>query len=388
MLLINCFSSQAQHTIFQPGDIFLGQGSGTIQWRDANGVLIRNIITGDGNANGNGTGLRIHPITGQLWVTNYNGGPAYTKGIRIINTDGTPGNTVNVSAYQGAPTSITFDNQGNAYVGDLWSPEIVKINAAGTSILDHYTVYTNNYVWGPEWVEMDCNDSTIYYANLRPRIKRYNVVTHQQLTDFADISPDPTWFFAMRRLPDSTMLVVSADNEILRLTAAGTIMQRYRPANLCGFFGMGGTADGKSFWAGGMAPNAPMYKFDISSGHVVDSFLASPVYPGINISGIAVYGDALRNCPAYAPVNNGNSITHLDVFPNPGNGAIKVRTDLKGTVTVIINNFFGQCMYRYTANFTGAVNTLPLNLTTLGAGIYLVQLISTEGRFVKKIVIR
>ncbi len=40
-----CFSSKAQHTLFQTGDIFLGQGGGIIQRRDANGVFIININT-------------------------------------------------------------------------------------------------------------------------------------------------------------------------------------------------------------------------------------------------------------------------------------------------------------------------------------------------------
>ena len=111
VLFFSCLSLKAQHTHFQTGDIFLGEGSGIIQWRDANGILIKNINTGDGRGNGNGTGLRIHPLTGQLWVTNSNLTPNSTKGIRIINTDGTPGNTIDVSAYQGTPTSITFDSR-------------------------------------------------------------------------------------------------------------------------------------------------------------------------------------------------------------------------------------------------------------------------------------
>ena len=117
ILLLSCSSLQAQHTHFQTGDIFLGQGSGIIQWRDSNHVLIRGINTGDGS--GNGTGLRIHPITGQLWVTNSGLTTGSTNGIRIINTDGSVGNSIDVSAYQETPTSITFDKQGNAYVGEI-----------------------------------------------------------------------------------------------------------------------------------------------------------------------------------------------------------------------------------------------------------------------------
>ena len=379
-----CFSSKAQHTLFQTGDIFLGQGGGIIQWRDANGVFIRNINTGDGGGNGNGTGLRIHPLTGKLWVTNSNLPPNSTNGIRIINTDGTPGNTINISAYQGTPTSITFDRQGNAYVGDLWNGVIVKINPAGTAILDHYPVSTDNFVWGPEWVEMDCNDSIIYYTNLRERVKRYNVVTRQQLPDFADLTGIPTWLFAMRLLPDSTIIVVSADNRILRLSATGTIIQTYAPANLCGFFGMAATPDGKYFWAGGGAFYAPMYKFDIASGHVVDSFLASP-NQGVNVHGIAVYGDQLKNC--FSTVPDPTVVKSINAYPNPGNGNFTLETNLTGKLTVRVFSKLGQPVFYKKYSFTNSNNKIPLDLGNLSAGVYIVQIIN-EGKVIsQKIVV-
>ncbi len=389
LLFSSCLSLKAQHTQFQTGDLFLAQGNGIIQWRDSNGVFIRNINTGDGVST---IGLRFHPLTGQLWVTNSHAGPNSTKGIRIINTDGTPGNTINISAYQQTPTSITFDKQGNAYVGGLWSDhheELIKINPAGTAILDHFPVSTDGFVYGPEWVEMDCNDSIIYYTFLEDRIKRYNVVTHQQLSNFAYLPGIPTWFFAMRLMPDSTMIVVSADNRILRLNAAGAIIKSYAPANLCGFFGMAATPDGKYFWAGGGAFYAPMYKFDIASGHVVDSFLASPTLPGINIDGIAVYGDQLKNCLSSAPPPQagGNTVKMINTYPNPSRGNFTLETKLTGQLTIKVFNKLGQPAFSKEYNFTGSNNKIPINLENMAAGIYLVQIISEGKTISQKIVI-
>ena len=388
ILFFSCLSSGAQHTHFQTGDIFLGQGGGIIQWRDANGVLIKNINTGDAGGNGNGTGLRIHPLTGQLWVANSNLPPGSTNGIRIINTDGSPGNSINISAYQKTPTSITFDSKGNAYVGGLWDDhgdEIVKINPAGTAILDHYHASTDNYVWGPEWVEMDCNDSIIYYTNLRQRVKRYNVVTHQQLSNFTDLTGSISWLFAMRLLPDSTMIVVAADNKVLRLNAAGAIIQTYAPANLCGFFGMAATTDGKYFWAGGGASYAPMYKFDIASGHVVDSFLAAPTMQGINIHGIAVYGDQVKNCFSTNP--DPTVVKSINAYPNPGNGNFTLQTDLTGKLTIRVYNKLGQPVFMKEYNLTGPINKIPINLLNLSTGIYYLQLISEKEVRLQKIVV-
>ncbi len=389
ILIVSGFGLKAQNRLFQSGDIFLGQGGGIIQWRDANGILIKNIVTGDGGGNGNGTGLRIHPLTGQLWVTNSNLPPGSTNGIRIINTDGTAGNAINISAYQKTPTSITFDSQGNAYVGGLWSDnndKLVKINPAGTTILDHYTVSTNNFVWGPEWVEMDCNDSIIYYTNLRERVKRYNVVTRQQLPDFADLTGIPTWLFAMRLLPDSTMIVVSADNRVLRLNSSGTIIQTYVAANPCGYFGLAATPDGKYFWAGGGAFYAPMYKFDIASGHVVDSFFAG-ANQGINIHGIAIYNDLLKNCPAPEPPPS-TVVKNIQAYPNPSVGNFTLETNLTGKITLLVLNKLGQPVFNKTLDLTGSNNKIPLSLHNLAAGYYVVQIRSKDEVRMQKIVIR
>ncbi len=386
ILLFSCFSLKAQHAQFQTGDLFLTQGGGIIQWRDSNGVFIRNINTGDGIANGAGTGIRFHPLTGELWVTNQNTGNN-TKGIRIIHQDGTPGNAINIYAYQKEPTSITFDKQGNAYVGGLWNDgQLVKINPSGTAILEHYTIPTDNFVYGPEWVEMDCNDSIIYYTFLEDRIKRYNVVTHQSLSNFAYLPGMSTWFFAMRLMPDSGMIVVSADNRILRLNAAGAIIQSYAPASPCGFFGLAATPDGKSFWVGGGAFYAPMYKFDIASGHVVDSFLASATQ-GPNVYGIAVYGDQLKNCISPDPDPEPIVIKNLNVYPNPGNGNLTLETDLTGKLTIRVFNKLGQPVFNREFNLTGTNNKIPLNLEKLSAGVYTVQAINNAGIGSQKIII-
>ena len=367
---------------FKRGNIFLGQGGGIIQWRDSNGILIKNINTGDVGGNGNGTGLRIHPLTGKLWVTNSNLPPNSLNGIRIINNDGTRGNTIDISPYQNTPTSITFDRQGNAYVGGLWNDgQLVKINPEGTTILDHYSLSTDGYVWGPEWVEIDCNDSIIYYTNLRAKIKRYNVVTHQQLPDFADLTGLTSWLFAMRLLPDSTMLVVSADHVVFRLNRFGSIIQTYTPTNLCGLFGIAGTADGKSFWVGGGANYGPMYKFDISSGAVQTSFTNNQ--PGINIYGIEVYGDALKNCKK---IITGDDC--CKAYPNPSEGIFKLQTILTGSVSITIFNGIGQLVYKNSFNVGSGNNEIPLSLVKLSAGVYIIHLFNDHQNCIEKIVIR
>ena len=389
ILFFSNFSILAQHTHFQKGDIFLGQGGGLIQWRDSNHLLVKIINTGDGGGNGNGTGLRIHPITGQLWVTNSNLPPGSTKGIRIINTDGTVGNTINISAYQKTPTSITFDSKGNAYVGGLWNDsgdEIVKIDPTGTTILDHFKISSDGFIWGAEWVEMDCNDSIIYYTTLREKVKRYNVVTRQQLSDHANLTGSVSWLFAMRLLGDNTMLVVAADHLVKRLDSSGIVIKTYGPTNTNSYFGLAVTPDEKSFWVGGLAFYGPMHKYDIASGNVVDSFLAGP--QGINIHGIAIYGDEAKNCKQLPPDTLPQlSVLSMLAYPNPSDGSFTIKTNLTGKVTVQVYNKPGQSVYKREFNFSGTRNTLPINIGSLPTGIYFVQLKSEDKTVSQKIVI-
>ena len=161
-------------------------------------------------------------------------------------------------------------------------------------------------------------------------------------------------------------------------------MQTYAPANLCGFFGIAATPDGKYFLAGGGAFYAPMYKFDIASGHVVDSFFAIP-NQSVNIHGIAVYGDELKNCFSTQP--NLHVAKSINTYPNPSNGNFILETKLTGKLTVRLYNKLGQPVYKKEFNFSGTSNTIPLNLRNLSPGIYFVQIIK-EGKVVsEKIVI-
>lgn len=380
-------STKAQHTHFKTGDIFLGLGGGIIQWHDSNKILIKTINTGDAGGNGNGTGLRIHPLTGKLWVTNSNLTPGSTNGIRIINTDGSVGGAINISMYQKTPTSITFDKPGNAYIGGLWNDnadEIVKINSAGTAILDHFPVSSDGYVWGAEWVEMDCNDSIIYYTTLRERVKRYNVVTHQQLPDHANLTGSVSWLFAMRLLRDNTMLVVTADHSVKRLNTSGAVIKTYGPTNTNSYFGLAVTPDEKSFWVGGLAFYGPMHKYDIASGQLVDSFMTSP-NQGVNVHGIAIYGDEVKNCFSSAPAPI--IVTKTNVYSNPGKGNFTLQTELSGKMTVRLFNSIGQSVYQKEYNLTGTNNKIPVNLLNLPAGVYYLQLVSEKEVRLQKMVI-
>lgn len=380
-----CPGLEGKSQIFKPGDLFLAQGGGIIQWRDSNGVLIKTINTGDGTLNGGGAGMRHHPITGELWVTNFF--PAANppnKGVRIIHTDGTIGTAVNTGPYQKAPESIVFDKLGNAYVGGPIG-ECVKISPDGSTILDHFPLPDSTTSNGPDWIELDPSDSIIYYTNERPRIHRYNVKTHIRLPDFANLTGSAAWLFAVRLLHGDSLLVATTDQVVYKLAPNGSMIKTYSPTNMCGFFSLAGTPDGKSFWAGGLAPSGPIYKFNLATGTVQNFFTTG--LAGQFIQGIAVVNDALVKTSANTGNGGNNSNDCMRIYQNPNNGSFTIQTNLTGSLVVRVFNVIGQLVFKQAVTVGVTTNKIPLNLSYKAGGVYLVELISREGICVKKIMI-
>ena len=223
---------------------------------------------------------------------------------------------------------------------------------------------------------MDCNDSIIYYTTLREKVKRYNVVTQQQLPDRANLTGSVSWLFAMRLLRDSTMLVVTADHSVKKLNTSGIVIKTYGQTNTNSYFGLAVTPDEKSFWVGGLAFYGPMHKYDIASGQLLDSFMASP-NQGANVHGIAIYGDEVKNCksPDPDPLPAPPVVTtSMHTYPNPTNGNFMLETKLTGKCSIKVFNKLGQPVYYREYNFTGSNNKIPVELRNLAAGFYMLQI--------------
>lgn len=137
--------------------------------------------------------------------------------------------------------------------------------------------------------------------------------------------------------------------------------------------------------SGGGAFYAPMYKFDIASGEVVDSFFAG-VTQGINIHGIAIYGDQLKNCPAPEP--NATVVKKIHVYPNPGPGSFTLETNLAGKITIRVFNKLGQPVFSKAFDLNGSNNKIPLDLLNLPPGYYVIQIRGKDEVRMQKIVIR
>jgi cysteine-rich repeat protein len=164
--------------------------------------------------------------------------------------------------------SIVFDAAGNFYVGHASGDlKIHKYNASGT-FLESYSAATD--VSGTNWIDLATDQCTLFYTSVGRLVKRFDVCTNTQLTDFATL-PGTGFAYAFRLLPpgDGTGGLMVADNyNIKRLNGTGNVVQTYDSPGEDFWFSLNLDPDGTSFWSGDIATHN-FYHFEIDSGNIL-----------------------------------------------------------------------------------------------------------------------
>jgi uncharacterized protein (TIGR03437 family) len=244
--------SSAKQSGFQRGDVFVSLGNGNVlRYSQVTGTLLQTLNTATGSF-----------VTGSAFDSSSNFYVTAFASRTVIKFDSN-GNRIGEfgSNYSGSNESIIFDADGNAYVGSVdGDNDVRKFTAAGVPI-EQYNVAVERR--GTDWIELAADKCTLYYTSEGRRILRYNICTNTQLSDFVTTLPHSA-AYALRLLP-SGGLIVADSNEILRLDAAGAIVQRYDAPGEDSWFAINLDPDGTSFWSGGIS-TGNVYKFDINSG--------------------------------------------------------------------------------------------------------------------------
>ena len=131
-------------------------------------------------------------------------------------------------------------------------------------------------VRGSDWIDLAADQCTMYYTSEGTSVKRFNVCTNTQLTDFATGLLGSN-AFAVKLLPGGGALVADRD-AIRRLDADGAVTQTYDATGDDHWFALALDPGATSFWASD-AMNGDVKKFDLASGAVLVSFntgLAGP----------------------------------------------------------------------------------------------------------------
>jgi hypothetical protein len=247
------------------GDVFVAIVDGSVQWRNPDGTL-RQLLPfySDGQASS-----VAFDAAGNVYVPHWWGHSPGMPGNTVARYDAS-GNLLGPfgSGYNEAPSSVTFDAQGNVFVGQAdVTGDIRKYDSAGNWVAS-FDVATG--ARGSDHIDLAPDGCTMFYTSRTKDVYRYDVCTSTQLP-FFNTQPLPgEAAYHLRVLPDGGVLVADSF-VIVRLDASGNQIQTYwvqGEPNVWG--GVDLVGDG-TFWATN-AYSANVYKFDLQSGAVLASF--------------------------------------------------------------------------------------------------------------------
>jgi Domain of unknown function DUF11 len=265
---------RASHTAFATGDLFVGAGSGAVQWRHPDGSLNQTMTTSVSSPTTTGMAL---DLSHNLYVTGYT-----SNAISRFDTTGAASGTLG-SGFNSHPESISFDTFGNAYVGqEGGSRDILKFDATGGLVAAFNAAPDGRK--GTDRLDVGTDQCTIFYTGQSKAIRRFDVCTNTQLPNFTSGLPGKE-ALDVKALIGGGVLV--ADTEAIhRLSASGAIVQSYdQPGQNC-WAALSLDTTTASFWAGDRC-SSTVSRFSVSSGSVLTSFNAGPK---TSVQGLAVDG--------------------------------------------------------------------------------------------------
>jgi hypothetical protein len=224
------------------GDVLVAVSDGQYQSFTSVGSLEHTIDAGlTGQPNGGFTaGCAFNPagfpaVTQNLYTTVWGEKKISVVGDGISHTSlrtiDIPTVTGNASA--GRPESITFDTDGNFFVGlvDGTGANLLKFNKAETLIAS-WTLPTG--ARGVDSIDLDNDLKTIYYTSEDPTIRTFDTVTGLPGPNFASFAGRRLYNIRLLQPGDTfgvgAVMAVADTNEIKILNAAGAVVNTYGEA--------------------------------------------------------------------------------------------------------------------------------------------------------------
>jgi RHS repeat-associated protein len=333
------------------GDLFVSIGQGRVQWRHADGTLVGTLNTVTGSTYTTGS---TFDAAGNFFVTDFD-----ANAVSKFDNSGNLVSSYFGSGYNSDPESILADASGDFYVGQAdGTRQVLKFNPSG-GLLATYSPATEDR--GTDWIDLAADQKTLFYTSEGRSVKRFDLSTNSQLSDFATALPG-TYAYALRLLPGGGALVADT-SKVVRLDNNGQVVQTYVPSgNVIELFALNLDPDGTSFWtADDITSN--VYKFDIASGAQLASFNAGT---GTVVGGLSVFGqlDSANQPPPLVPPS-----TCEPADPTGGCGCGGQNTELISTAPGVCGSAgasgFSSQPVRY---FDGTVKLSTTDLGSSGFG--------------------
>ncbi len=201
------------------------------------------------------------------------------------------------------PESVQFDRSGYAYVACSDGKVLQKWDTNGNKVATYSLAKDYR---GVDHVDLHPDGHTLYYTSEGEHIKRWDIKSNTQLSDFCAIPGNTGGYaFALRRVPaDGSYIVAVSWGDIhpetnncwvSRIAANGSWMRDYVQAGYESHFGIDMDADGQHFWVGcspiSGAAHGTAVKVNLASGAVVatlDTGVAMDSVDGVTINVVKV----------------------------------------------------------------------------------------------------
>jgi hypothetical protein len=290
-LCLTIVSSSAFAAAFTSGDVFAAIGNSQVEEFTPNGVLVQTL--NDLSGSGFTTGMAFDG-SGNLYVTNFSTGT-----VSKFNADGTLASTNFMIGGPSSNESIVVNQAGNFIVGGPSGSFFSQFSAAGGPPTTNYTVVGGNGTGGTDWSDLSADQHTLLYDGEGTTIKRFDLTTSTQLSDFGN-APQAS-VFAFRIIPSGAFAgdVVAADSvDAILFDSSGTVIRHYAlPGNGNEDFALNLDPNGTDFWTSDAA-TGNIWAVNIATGAIDHQFLSGA--PGVTF-GLVVAGEITAGGPPPPP---------------------------------------------------------------------------------------
>jgi len=257
---------------FARGDLFVSLEYGEVLWLTADGSLRRVLPqTWPGTAE-----AMAFDTANNLYVSRWCNDPfcqAEWGRVESYNNAGVPLGKMDAT-FNCSPRSIVFDGAGATYVGQVGCNKSILKFASGQAPTEYFPQEDNEGVF---WMDLAPDGCTMYYTSMGANVKRYDVCSGTQLSDFNALPLPGGVTHDVRVLPDGGVLVSSGE-VIARLNRDGVVTQTYSvpPQEPALWVGFDFTDDGTAFWVGNYH-NSNLHKFNLATGaHLANISVGTP----------------------------------------------------------------------------------------------------------------